>query len=72
MWADNEDFQEIMISPSMALDHFPDRVCVCIEGVARGWGIEVVPGSNRAVFSNGSEDRGGGSPQAHDALLNRV
>ena len=74
MWADNEDFQEIMISPSMALDHFPDRVCVCIEEVAKSWGVEVVAGSNLAVSSGvvRSGDGDGGSPQAHDALLNQT
>ena len=55
-YADNDEFTEIIISPSMALDHFPDRVCLSIEGVARAWGIDIEPGSNLA---SGVEKRGG-------------
>jgi sn1-specific diacylglycerol lipase len=34
MWAKNEDFDEIVISPTMGTDHFPNRVCLEMEGVA--------------------------------------
>ena len=59
MWAHNDDFTEIQISPSMAFDHFPDRVCVSIEGVARSWDLDCEAGSLRAV-GWGVGDVGGG------------
>jgi len=38
--ASNEDFGEIIISSSMALDHFPDRVCLSIEELVRQFDCE--------------------------------
>jgi len=45
MWANNDDFNEIIISPTMGADHFPNRVCLEIEGVARNFGIDAASGS---------------------------
>ena len=59
MWTDNDALTEIIISPSMALDHFPDRVCCTIEGVAKDWGIDVSPGSK---LHGGDGDGGGDGP----------
>ena len=44
VWAELSDFEEILISPSMALDHFPDRVCSAIEATAGEWDIDARPG----------------------------
>ncbi|GMH80753.1 hypothetical protein TL16_g08681 [Triparma laevis f. inornata] len=83
-WAQNDEFTEIQISPSMAFDHFPDRVCLSIEGVARSWDLDVEPGSLRAVgwgvgnqigsdsAAYSDSDKGSESPTVDDALLNRV
>lgn len=46
MWANNDDFNEIIVSPTMAFDHFPNRVCLEIEKVARSYGINVTLGSS--------------------------
>jgi len=45
MYANNDDFNEIIISPTMGTDHFPDRLCFEIEDIARSFGVENVPGS---------------------------
>jgi hypothetical protein len=39
VWAENDDLNEIMISPTMFTDHFPNRVCMEIEQVAEEYGI---------------------------------
>jgi hypothetical protein len=59
----------------MGLDHFPDRVCVSIEGVAREWGVVVDPGSNRATASKGDAGAsrpGTESPSSDEPLINAV
>ncbi len=38
---ENDDFNEIEISPTLWTDHFPNRVCMEIEKVAKSFGIEV-------------------------------
>ena len=38
---ENDDFNEIEISPTLWTDHFPNRVCIEIEMVAKRFGIEV-------------------------------
>ncbi|KAL7433120.1 hypothetical protein ACHAXM_003413 [Skeletonema potamos] len=38
---ENDDFNEIEISPTLWTDHFPNRVCIEIERVAKRFGIEV-------------------------------
>jgi hypothetical protein len=59
-YAANNEFTEIVISPSMGLDHFPDRVCLSIEGVARDWGIDVRAGSiNAPMLSERMSGEGG-------------
>ncbi len=45
VWADNKDFNEIVVSPTMAFDHFPNRVCLEIERVAESFGIDTSLGS---------------------------
>lgn len=47
VWANNNDFNEIVVSPTMAFDHFPNRVCVQIERVAESFGIDTSLGSSR-------------------------
>ena len=37
---ENDDFNEIEISPTLWTDHFPNRVCTEIEKVAKSFGIE--------------------------------
>jgi hypothetical protein len=46
VWANNDDFNEIIVSPTMAFDHFPNRVCLEIEKVAQSFGIDTSPGSS--------------------------
>ena len=41
VWANNTDFNEIVVSPTMGTDHFPNRVCFEIEGVATDYCIDV-------------------------------
>jgi len=45
VWADNADFNEIVVSPTMAFDHFPNRVCLELERVAESFGIDTSIGS---------------------------
>ena len=59
MWANNDDFTEIVVSPSMGLDHFPDRVCLSIEGVAESWDIDVNPGSKLSREGGGKSSSSG-------------
>jgi len=33
IWAENADFDEVLISPAMANDHLPDRVLEALEKV---------------------------------------
>lgn len=47
VWANNDDFNEIVVSPTMAFDHFPNRVCLEIEKVARSFGIDTSIGSSK-------------------------
>jgi hypothetical protein len=81
MWAENDDFTEIQISPSMAFDHFPDRVCLSIEGVAKEWGLDIEAGSLRSVGWGGAGEGGGrrseshsgsNSPHSEESLLTKV
>lgn len=45
VWANNDDFNEILVSPTMAFDHFPSRVCLELERVADSFGIDTTIGS---------------------------
>mmetsp|Transcript_29304 Transcript_29304/g.33654 ORF Transcript_29304/g.33654 Transcript_29304/m.33654 type:complete len:975 (+) Transcript_29304:140-3064(+) len=47
VWVDNDDFNEIQVSPTMGFDHFPNRVCLEIERVAIAFGIDTSPGSSQ-------------------------
>ena len=42
---ENDDFNEIEISPTLWTDHFPNRVCAEIEKVAESFGIDTTLGS---------------------------
>lgn len=33
IWADNSDFQEVLVSPTMVNDHMPDNVLEALEKV---------------------------------------
>lgn len=46
VWADAEDFNEIVVSPSMGTDHFPNRMCLELENLARSFGVDVTLGSS--------------------------
>jgi len=46
LWADNTDFNEILVSPTMGFDHFPNRVCLELEKVANDFGIDTSIGSS--------------------------
>lgn len=37
---ENDDFNEIEISPTLWTDHFPNRVCIEIERIAKNFGID--------------------------------
>lgn len=41
---ENDDFNEIEISPTLWTDHFPNRVCMEIEKVAKSFGIDTSVG----------------------------
>ena len=74
-WSKNDALGEIMISPSMLLDHFPDRVCRSIEATAEAWGIEVAPGSQRSKGEKGrslAEMGGNGKVNGEENLMNLV
>jgi sn1-specific diacylglycerol lipase len=38
VWIGNDDLDEIVVSPTMGTDHFVDRICNELEGVARDFG----------------------------------
>jgi len=46
VWVNNDDFSEIVVSPTMATDHFPNRVCLELESVAKTFGIDTSTGSS--------------------------
>jgi hypothetical protein len=41
---ENDDFNEIEISPTLWTDHFPNRVCMEILKVAKSFGIDTTVG----------------------------
>jgi hypothetical protein len=47
VWLQNDDLNEIVVSPTMGFDHFPNRVCLELERVAVGFGIDTSLGSSR-------------------------
>eukprot|EP00565_Helicotheca_tamesis_P007677 CAMPEP_0185737000 /NCGR_PEP_ID=MMETSP1171-20130828/29406_1 /TAXON_ID=374046 /ORGANISM="Helicotheca tamensis, Strain CCMP826" /LENGTH=244 /DNA_ID=CAMNT_0028407795 /DNA_START=45 /DNA_END=779 /DNA_ORIENTATION=+ len=45
MWAENDDFNEVLVSPTMWTDHFPNRVCLEIEKIATdAFGLDLLGG----------------------------
>jgi sn1-specific diacylglycerol lipase len=42
VWIANDDLDEIVVSPTMGTDHFVDRVCFELEGVAREFGLPLL------------------------------
>jgi len=52
MWANNDDFNEIVISSTMGTDHFPNRVCIEIERTANSFFVEDI--SENAEEANNS------------------
>jgi hypothetical protein len=42
---ENDDFNEIEISPTLWTDHFPNRVCYEMERIAKSFGIDTTLGS---------------------------
>lgn len=42
---ENDDFNEIEVSPTLWTDHFPNRVCAEIERIAERFGIDTTLGS---------------------------
>ena len=46
---ENDDFNEIEISPTLWTDHFPNRVCVELEKVAKRFSTDAALGSESAV-----------------------
>jgi len=47
---ENDDFNEIEISPTLWTDHFPNRVCIEIEKVANSFGIDTTLGSPSSSY----------------------
>ena len=41
---ENDDFNEIEISPTLWTDHFPNRVCIEIERIAKRFGVDTTLG----------------------------
>jgi sn1-specific diacylglycerol lipase len=39
VWIGNDDLDEIVVSPTMGTDHFVNRICNELEGVARDFGV---------------------------------
>lgn len=53
IWVENDDLNEIVIAPTMGTDHFPDRVCLELEGVAaNNFGIDTSLGSTESDREN--------------------
>mmetsp|Transcript_31503 Transcript_31503/g.69813 ORF Transcript_31503/g.69813 Transcript_31503/m.69813 type:complete len:1001 (+) Transcript_31503:383-3385(+) len=52
VWIENDDLNEIVVSPTLWTDHFPDRVCLEIEGVATNFGIDTSLGSSASDREN--------------------
>ena len=47
---ENNDFNEIAVSPTLWTDHFPNRVCTEIEKIAQQFGIDTTLGSPPACW----------------------
>lgn len=52
MWANNDDFNEIVISSTMGTDHFPNRVCIEIERTADSFFVEDISESAKESINS--------------------
>ena len=50
VYVNNDDFDEITITPTMGFDHFPNRICLELERVAETFGIDNSLGSSERDF----------------------
>ena len=41
VWIENDALDEIVVSPTMGVDHFPNRIQASLETVARDFGIQL-------------------------------
>lgn len=57
VYVNNDDFDEITITPTMGFDHFPNRVCVELERVAEAFGIDTSLGSSHLDHENAERIR---------------
>ena len=68
---ENDDLNEIVIAPTMGTDHFPDRVCLELEGVAaNNFGIDTSLGSTEVDRENALRSTNGSS--AGDDIANVI
>ena len=58
VWATNYDFNEIVVSPTMATDHFPNRICLELERVADSFGLDTTIGSSERDREDACRARG--------------
>ena len=71
IWVENDDLNEIVIAPTMGTDHFPDRVCLELEGVAaNNFGIDTSLGSTEVDRENALRSTNGSS--AGDDIANVI
>lgn len=47
VYVDNDDLNEILVSPTGWSDHFPNRVCIELERIASAFGIDTTKGSSQ-------------------------
>jgi sn1-specific diacylglycerol lipase len=57
VYVNNDDFDEITITPTMGFDHFPNRVCLELERVAEAFGIDTSLGSSKRDHENAERMR---------------
>ena len=55
VYVNNDDFDEITITPTMGFDHFPNRVCLELERVAKAFGIDTSLGSSQRDCENSEQ-----------------
>ena len=70
IWVENDDLNEIVIAPTMGTDHFPDRVCLELEGVAaNNFGIDTSLGSTEVDRENALRSTNGSSADVSNAIF---
>jgi len=52
VWAENDDFNEVVVSQTMWTDHFPNRVCTELEKLASSFNIDTSMGPNFETSDN--------------------